>query len=217
MIETGIINLEGDSKVALVFNQMNEPRVLVLMFCFAQASEVSTLLGYMGSMVPLPPCKQCQCFAQASRVLVLTFCFAQASEVSALLGCIPSAVGYQPMLSTDMSSMKEHHDHWQDVREFHYLRASSASPRPPRCPLFSTVFPLLSVTNLRSRQTWHSTTTTGKTFKGSITSVQAVHVPANNLTDPAPNPNTTRMTTMTQPVSSSGNNKDRVIASRDEL
>ncbi|KAH9044232.1 ATP synthase subunit beta, mitochondrial, partial [Lactarius hengduanensis] len=130
MIETGIINLEGDSKVALVFNQMNEPRVLVL-------------------MVPLPPCKQCQCFAQASRVLVLTFCFAQASEVSALLGCIPSAVGYQPTLSTDMSSI---------------------------------------------------TTTTGKTFEGSITSVQAVHVPANNLTDPAPNPNTTRMTTMTQPV-----------------
>ncbi|KAH9010646.1 ATPase beta subunit [Lactarius pseudohatsudake] len=108
MIETGIINLEGDSKVALVFNQMNEPRVLVLMFCFAQASEVSTLLG-----------------------------------------CIPSAVGYQPTLLTDMGSI---------------------------------------------------TTTTGKMFEGSITSVQAVHVPANNLTDPAPNPNTTRMTTMTQPV-----------------
>jgi F-type H+-transporting ATPase subunit beta len=25
MIETGVINLEGDSKVALVFGQMNEP------------------------------------------------------------------------------------------------------------------------------------------------------------------------------------------------
>jgi F-type H+-transporting ATPase subunit beta len=64
------------------------------------------------------------------------FRFTQAgSEVSALLGRMPSAVGYQPTLATEMGLMQE--------------RITS-------------------------------------TKNGSITSVQAVYVPADDLTDPAP-------------------------------
>ncbi|KAH9016302.1 hypothetical protein EDB84DRAFT_1567278 [Lactarius hengduanensis] len=97
MIETGIINLEGDSKVAL-------------------ASEVSTLLGCIPSAVGYQPTLLTD-MGKSTTTTGKTFegsitSVQAASEVSALLGCIPSAVGYQPTLSTDMSSMKEHHDHW---------------------------------------------------------------------------------------------------------
>ncbi|MBT9259122.1 MAG: F0F1 ATP synthase subunit beta [Clostridiales bacterium] len=64
------------------------------------------------------------------------FRFIQAgSEVSALLGRLPSAVGYQPVLATDVGALQER------------------------------------ITSTR---------------KGSITSVQAIYVPADDLTDPAP-------------------------------
>ena len=122
MMESGVINLEGDSKAALVYGQMNEPpgaRARV-------ALTGLTLAEYFRD-------------AEGQDVLLFVdniFRFTQAgSEVSALLGRIPSAVGYQPTLATDMGAMQER----------------------------------ITTTN-----------------KGSITSVQAIYVPADDLTDPAP-------------------------------
>jgi F-type H+/Na+-transporting ATPase subunit beta len=122
MIDSGVINLDGDSKVALVFGQMNEPpgaRARVALTGLAQAEyfrdeEGQDVLFFVDNI----------------------FRFTQAgSEVSALLGRIPSAVGYQPTLATDMGTLQER----------------------------------ITTTN-----------------KGSITSVQAIYVPADDLTDPAP-------------------------------
>ena len=122
MIEAGVIDLEGKSKVALVYGQMNEPpgaRARVALTGLTQAEyfrdvEGQDVLFFMDNV----------------------FRFTQAgAEVSALLGRIPSAVGYQPTLATDMGALQE--------------RITS-------------------------------------TNKGSITSVQAVYVPADDLTDPAP-------------------------------
>jgi F-type H+-transporting ATPase subunit beta len=116
-----------ESKLALVFGQMNEPpgaraRValsgLSVAEYFRDGDEKSgggrDILFFMDNV----------------------FRFTQAgSEVSALLGRMPSAVGYQPTLATEMGVMQE-----------------------------------------RITSTRH----------GSITSVQAVYVPADDLTDPAP-------------------------------
>jgi len=122
MIESGVINLDGESKAALVYGQMNEP-------------------PGARARVALTGLTQAEYFRDAEGQDVLLFVdnifrFTQAgSEVSALLGRIPSAVGYQPTLATDMGALQE-----------------------------------------------RITTTT----KGSITSVQAIYVPADDLTDPAP-------------------------------
>ena len=122
MMESEVIKLDGDSKVSLVYGQMNEPpgaRARVALTGLTQAEyfrdeEGQDVLFFVDNI----------------------FRFTQAgSEVSALLGRIPSAVGYQPTLGTDMGAMQE--------------RITS-------------------------------------TKKGSITSVQAVYVPADDLTDPAP-------------------------------
>merc|ERR1712196_51960 len=122
MIEGGVINLEGGSKAALVYGQMNEPpgaRARVALTGLTVAEYFRDVEG--------------------QDVLLFVdniFRFTQAgAEVSALLGRIPSAVGYQPTLATDMGGLQE-----------------------------------------------RITTTT----KGSITSVQAIYVPADDLTDPAP-------------------------------
>ncbi|MEJ2120298.1 MAG: F0F1 ATP synthase subunit beta [Alphaproteobacteria bacterium] len=122
MMESGVIDLEGDSKAALVYGQMNEP------------PGARARVGLSGLTVA-------EYFRDEEGQDVLFFVdnifrFTQAgSEVSALLGRIPSAVGYQPTLSTDMGALQER-------------------------------------------------ITTTK--KGSITSVQAIYVPADDLTDPAP-------------------------------
>ncbi|MCC9624667.1 F0F1 ATP synthase subunit beta [Thalassospira sp. MA62] len=122
MMESGVINLEGESKAALVYGQMNEPpgaraRVALTGLTVAEYfrdEEGQDVLFFVDNI----------------------FRFTQAgSEVSALLGRIPSAVGYQPTLATDMGALQE--------------RITS-------------------------------------TKKGSITSVQAIYVPADDLTDPAP-------------------------------
>ena len=122
MIESNVIDLEGDSRVTLVYGQMNEPpgaRARVALTGLTQAEyfrdqEGKDVLFFVDNI----------------------FRFTQAgSEVSALLGRIPSAVGYQPTLATDMGALQE--------------RITS-------------------------------------TNKGSITSVQAIYVPADDLTDPAP-------------------------------
>ena len=96
MIEGGVIvpdNLE-DSKIALVYGQMNEPpgaRMRIALTGLALAEQFRDETG--------------------SDVLFFVdniFRFTQAgSEVSALLGRIPSAVGYQPTLATDMGAMQE--------------------------------------------------------------------------------------------------------------
>ncbi|MFA7431617.1 MAG: F0F1 ATP synthase subunit beta [Rhodospirillaceae bacterium] len=95
MIDSGIIDLKGEnSKVALVYGQMNEPpgaRARVALSGLTQAEyfrdeEGQDVLFFVDNI----------------------FRFTQAgSEVSALLGRIPSAVGYQPTLSTDMGALQE--------------------------------------------------------------------------------------------------------------
>jgi F-type H+/Na+-transporting ATPase subunit beta len=122
MMESGVINPDGESKAALVYGQMNEP------------PGARARIGLAGLTVA-------EYFRDEEGQDVLFFVdnifrFTQAgSEVSALLGRIPSAVGYQPTLGTDMGALQER-------------------------------------------------ITTTK--KGSITSVQAIYVPADDLTDPAP-------------------------------
>ena len=122
MVESGVINPDGESKAALVYGQMNEPpgaraRVALTGLTLAEYfrdEEGQDVLFFVDNI----------------------FRFTQAgSEVSALLGRIPSAVGYQPTLATDMGALQER------------------------------------ITTTR---------------KGSITSVQAIYVPADDLTDPAP-------------------------------
>jgi ATP synthase F1 beta subunit len=122
MIETGVIDLEGQSRCALVYGQMNEP------------PGARARVGLTGLTVA-------EYFRDEDNQDVLLFVdnifrFTQAcSEVSALLGRMPSAVGYQPTLATDLGALQE--------------RITS-------------------------------------TLNGSITSVQAIYVPADDLTDPAP-------------------------------
>lgn len=102
MIETGVINLDGESKVALVFGQMNEPpgaraRVALTGLTIAEYfrdEEGQDVLLFIDNI----------------------FRFTQAgSETSALLGRIPSAVGYQPTLSTDMGAMQGESDTLLDL------------------------------------------------------------------------------------------------------
>ena len=96
MIESGVIKPGNykDSKVALVYGQMNEPpgaRARVALSALTTAEyfrdeEGQDVLFFLDNI----------------------FRFTQAgAEVSALLGRIPSAVGYQPTLSTDMGTMQE--------------------------------------------------------------------------------------------------------------
>jgi F-type H+/Na+-transporting ATPase subunit beta len=95
MIESNVIKLDGgDSKVALVYGQMNEP------------PGARARVGLSGLTVA-------EYFRDEEGQDVLFFVdnifrFTQAgSEVSALLGRIPSAVGYQPTLATDMGTLQE--------------------------------------------------------------------------------------------------------------
>ena len=94
MIESGVINLEGEgSKASLVYGQMNEP------------PGARARVGLTGLTVA-------EQFRDEGRDVLFfvdnIFRFTQAgSEVSALLGRIPSAVGYQPTLATDMGTLQE--------------------------------------------------------------------------------------------------------------
>jgi len=115
-----------ESKLALVFGQMNEPPGARARVALSGLSVAEYFRDGEGE--------------GAGRDILFfmdnVFRFTQAgSEVSALLGRMPSAVGYQPTLATEMGVMQE--------------RITS-------------------------------------THNGSITSVQAVYVPADDLTDPAP-------------------------------
>jgi len=96
MKESGVINEEnlGDSKIALVYGQMNEPPGARM-------------------RVGLAALTMAEYFRDVSKQDVLLFIdnifrFVQAgSEVSALLGRMPSAVGYQPTLGTEMGELQE--------------------------------------------------------------------------------------------------------------
>ena len=96
MSEAGVINQEqlDQSKIALVYGQMNEPpgaRMRVALSALTVAEhfrdeENQDVLLFVDNI----------------------FRFSQAgSEVSALLGRTPSAVGYQPTLSTEMGELQE--------------------------------------------------------------------------------------------------------------
>ncbi len=121
MQESKVIDLEGESKVAMVYGQMNEPpgnRLRVALSGLTMAEK----------------------FRDDGRDVLLfidnIYRYTLAgTEVSALLGRMPSAVGYQPTLASEMGALQE--------------RITS-------------------------------------TKDGSITSIQAVYVPADDLTDPSP-------------------------------
>ena len=96
MKESGVINEKNfsESKVALVYGQMNEPPGARM-------------------RVGLTALTMAEYFRDVNKQDVLLFIdnifrFTQAgSEVSALLGRMPSAVGYQPTLATEMGAMQE--------------------------------------------------------------------------------------------------------------
>ena len=121
MQESGVIDLEGESKVSMVYGQMNEPpgnRLRVALTGLTMAEQ----------------------FRDEGRDVLLfvdnIYRYTLAgTEVSALLGRMPSAVGYQPTHAEEMGALQE--------------RITS-------------------------------------TKDGSITSIQAVYVPADDLTDPSP-------------------------------
>ncbi|MBD2567415.1 F0F1 ATP synthase subunit beta [Anabaena lutea] len=96
MMESGVINKDNlnDSKIALVYGQMNEP------------PGARMRVGLSGLTMA-------EYFRDVNKQDVLLFVdnifrFVQAgSEVSALLGRMPSAVGYQPTLGTDVGALQE--------------------------------------------------------------------------------------------------------------
>jgi len=96
MKESGVINENNfvESKVALVYGQMNEPPGARM-------------------RVGLTALTMAEYFRDVNKQDVLLFIdnifrFTQAgSEVSALLGRMPSAVGYQPTLATEMGALQE--------------------------------------------------------------------------------------------------------------
>ena len=96
MIESGVIVPDNlvDSKVALVYGQMNEPPGARMRVALTGLTLAERFRDQSGTDVLF--------------FVDNIFRFTQAgSEVSALLGRIPSAVGYQPTLATDMGQMQE--------------------------------------------------------------------------------------------------------------
>jgi len=96
MSESGVINLENlsESKVALVYGQMNEPPGARLRVALSALSMAEYFRDEKNQDVLL--------------FIDNVFRFSQAgSEVSALLGRTPSAVGYQPTLASEMAAMQE--------------------------------------------------------------------------------------------------------------
>ena len=129
MMEAGVINKDdlNESKVAMVYGQMNEPpgnrlRVALTGLTMAEYFRDEKQEGGQGRDVLL--------FIDNIYRYTLA-----GTEVSALLGRMPSAVGYQPTLAEEMGALQER------------------------------------ITSTRT---------------GSITSVQAIYVPADDLTDPSP-------------------------------
>ncbi|MDP5110601.1 MAG: F0F1 ATP synthase subunit beta [Rickettsiaceae bacterium] len=141
MIDSGVINLDKleESKVALVYGQMNEPpgaRARVALTGLTIAEYFRDLDG-------------------GQDVLFFVdniFRFTQAgSEISATLGRIPSAVGYQPTLATDMGSLQERitstkHGSITSVQAIYVPADDLTDPAP------ATSFTHLDATTVLSRQ-----------------------------------------------------------------
>jgi F-type H+-transporting ATPase subunit beta len=130
MIEAGVINLEDktQSKVAMVYGQMNEPPGNRLRVALTGL----TMAEYFRDEKDPATGKGRDVLLFIDNIYRYTLA---GTEVSALLGRMPSAVGYQPTLAEEMGVLQE--------------RITS-------------------------------------TKTGSITSIQAVYVPADDLTDPSP-------------------------------
>ncbi len=138
--ETGVINMENleESKVALVFGQMNEPPGARLRVGLTAL----TLSEYFRD--------------EENRDVLLfidnIFRFTQAgSEVSALLGRMPSAVGYQPNLATEMGQLQERitstkHGSITSVQAIYVPADDLTDPAP------ATTFSHLDATTVLSRQ-----------------------------------------------------------------
>src|SRR5689334_21830531 len=129
MIESGVIDTKdlSNSKVAMVYGQMNEPpgnRLRVALTGLTMAE------FFRDEIQPSGKGRDVLFFVDNIYRYTLA-----GTEVSALLGRMPSAVGYQPTLAEEMGVLQE--------------RITS-------------------------------------TKTGSITSIQAVYVPADDLTDPSP-------------------------------
>ncbi|MGH8110537.1 MAG: F0F1 ATP synthase subunit beta, partial [Rhodanobacteraceae bacterium] len=129
MIEAGVIKLDNisESKVAMVYGQMNEPpgnRLRVALTGLTMAEYFRDGKDASG--------KGRDVLFFVDNIYRYTLA---GTEVSALLGRMPSAVGYQPTLAEEMGVLQE--------------RITS-------------------------------------TKTGSITSIQAIYVPADDLTDPSP-------------------------------
>ncbi len=130
MIESGVVNQEKpeESKVAMVYGQMNEPPGNRLRVALTGL----TIAEYFRDQKDEKTGKGRDILFFVDNIYRYTLA---GTEVSALLGRMPSAVGYQPTLAEEMGVLQE--------------RITS-------------------------------------TKTGSITSIQAVYVPADDLTDPSP-------------------------------
>ncbi len=130
MIESGVVNQEKpeESKVAMVYGQMNEPPGNRLRVALTGL----TMAEYFRDEKDAKTGKGRDVLLFVDNIYRYTLA---GTEVSALLGRMPSAVGYQPTLAEEMGVLQE--------------RITS-------------------------------------TKTGSITSIQAVYVPADDLTDPSP-------------------------------
>jgi len=139
MRESKVINTDAisESKVALVYGQMNEPPGARM-------------------RVGLTALTMAEYFRDVNNQDVLLFIdnifrFVQAgSEVSALLGRMPSAVGYQPTLSTEMGSLQERITSTKDGSitsiQAVYVPADDLTDPAP-----ATTFPHLDATTVLSR------------------------------------------------------------------
>ena len=138
--ETGVVNMQNlqESKVSLVFGQMNEPPGARL-------------------RVGLTALTLAEYFRDIEKRDVLLFIdnifrFTQAgSEVSALLGRMPSAVGYQPNLATEMGQLQERITSTQNgsitsVQAIYVPADDLTDPAP------ATTFGHLDATTVLSRQ-----------------------------------------------------------------
>jgi F-type H+-transporting ATPase subunit beta len=130
MIDAGVIKLDDiqQSKVAMVYGQMNEPPGNRLRVALTGL----TMAEYFRDDIDPATGKGRDILFFVDNIYRYTLA---GTEVSALLGRMPSAVGYQPTLADEMGRLQE--------------RITS-------------------------------------TKTGSITSIQAVYVPADDLTDPSP-------------------------------
>jgi F-type H+-transporting ATPase subunit beta len=130
MIESGVIDKDtlSNSKVAMVYGQMNEPPGNRLRVALSGL----TMAEFFRDEEQGSSGKGRDVLFFVDNIYRYTLA---GTEVSALLGRMPSAVGYQPTLAEEMGVLQE--------------RITS-------------------------------------TKKGSITSIQAVYVPADDLTDPSP-------------------------------